>query len=180
MDVLEFADRLELSGKTKEALKECSPSDLKKQQMIGFLFSEDVEVQTVFESCSPIERLMICLWSANEMRERYEEVGLPEKFFWDNLKDIALWSEDYEKKNDRPGLSEYEWITRTLRLKLFRIGRLQYEPKQLQEDISIDGQEYKKGIPVLMIHIPAVEPLDYEQVKRLTERSRELFSAFLS
>lgn len=178
MDVLEFADRLELSRNTKEALKGCSLSDVKKQQMTDLLFPENVEVQTVFENCSPIECLLICLWSANEMRERYEDVGLPEKFFWDNLKDITIWSEDFEKKNGRPGLSEYEWITRTLRLKLFRIGRLQYEPKQLQESINIGEKSYLKGTPILMIHIPAGEPLDYEQVKASNEEAIWFFRAY--
>jgi hypothetical protein len=45
-------------------------------------------------------------------------------------------------------------------MELFRLGRLQFEPITLEEEIVHGGRIYPAGTPALSVHIPAGEPLD--------------------
>lgn len=96
----------------------------------------------------------------DDMRARYEALGIPEDVYQDNLKDIALWCEDFTAKTGLPGIRQWRWVGKSLRLELFRLGRLQFEPITLEEEIVHGGRIYPVGTPALSVHIPAGEPLD--------------------
>lgn len=96
----------------------------------------------------------------DDMRARYEALGIPEAAYQDNLKDIALWCEDFTAKTGKAGIAQWRWVGKSLRLELFRLGRLQFEPITLEEEIVHDGRIYPAGTPALSVHIPAGEPLD--------------------
>ena len=95
-----------------------------------------------------------------EMHARYEALGIPHSIYEDNLMDITLWCEDFTAKTGLPGIKQWPWVGKSLRLELFRLGRLQFEPTALEEEIVHDGQVYPIGTPVLSVHIPASEPLN--------------------
>lgn len=96
----------------------------------------------------------------DDMRARYEALGIPEAAYQDNLKDIALWCEDFTAKTGKAGIAQWRWVGKSLRLELFRLGRLQFEPITLEEEIVHGGRIYPAGTPALSVHIPAGEPLD--------------------
>ena len=104
--------------------------------------------------------LKLYLHWLGDMRARYEALGIPQGIYEANLKDVTLWCEDFTEKTGQPGIKEWRWVGKSLRLELFRLGRLQFEPTALDEEIVHNGQVFPIGTPVLSVHIPAGEPLD--------------------
>lgn len=73
------------------------------------------------------------------------------------------------------GIEEYNWMKEHVQLRLFRLGRLQFQPLALNSDVVINGQKVVKDQIVLNVHIPSGEPLDPQSV----EKSFVLARAFL-
>ena len=116
-------------------------------------------------------------WAA-ETKRLYDEIGIPEACFWDNMKDIAIWCEDYLEHYGAPGLEKWEWVGRSLRLELFRIGRLQFEPTLLRQIVKCADKTYYYGTPMLDVHIPAGEPLRTEDVLAAMEQTPAFFRTY--
>ena len=113
-----------------------------------------------------------------KLKEQYDALGIPEQVFWDGMKDIAIWAEDYYDKHGIPGFAEWGWVATTLSLKVFRLGRLQFEPMQLDTAIVCNGHTYPEGTPVLNVHIPAGEPLDVAEVRVAMNYAPEFFKMY--
>jgi len=97
-----------------------------------------------------------------DSKAQYDTLGIPEIYFWDSMKDIAIWCDDYLTKYGVPGFKEWEWVGRSLRLEVIRIGRLQFEPIFLKHTLELEGKKYYSGTPLLDVHIPAGEPLSVD------------------
>lgn len=99
-----------------------------------------------------------------DTKRLYDALNIPESYFWNSIREIKIWSDDYYNKNNVPGFSEWEWVGRTLRLEVVRIGRLQFLPTVLKERITINNCRYEEGTPILDVHIPAGERLCKDEV----------------
>lgn len=94
-----------------------------------------------------------------EIWKEYKIRGISKEIYFDTFKDISLWTSNYFQKEGRLGLGEIEWIGMLLDLKVFRLGRLEYELGYLEKDIQYKNQFISKGTKVIFIHIPEGEPL---------------------
>jgi hypothetical protein len=115
---------------------------------------------------------------AVKLKERYDAIGIPEQVFWDGMRDLAIWAEDYYDKHGVPGFAEWGWVATTLSLKVFRLGRLQFEPMELEAAIVCDGHTYPEGTMVLNVHIPAGQPLDVAQVRAAMDYAPVFFDTY--
>lgn len=115
---------------------------------------------------------------AVKLKEQYDAIGIPEQVFWDGMRDITIWAKDYYDKHGVPGFAEWGWVAATLSLKVFRLGRLQFEPMQLEAPILCDGRTYPEGTMVLNVHIPAGQPLDISAVRASMEYAPEFFQMY--
>ena len=105
-----------------------------------------------------------------ELYDSYQKEGISDQVFTDSMKDITIWCLECKRIYGVWGLSEVYWIACTLKQKLYRLGRLQFEPVTLEVDYVDDRDELfkeldpapKKGQKVLNVHIPAGEPLSIE------------------
>lgn len=93
-------------------------------------------------------------WAVATYR-RYLTLGIPEAVFWDTFQDFALWSEECMRVTGQPGLIEWGWNALLLHMELFRLGRLEYQPRTLQQDIVFGEVSLAAGTPILEVHIPA-------------------------
>lgn len=112
---------------------------------------------------------------AVKLKEQYDAIGIPEQVFWDGMRDITIWAEDYYDKHGVPGFAEWGWVATTLSLKVFRLSRLQFEPMELEAAIVCDGHTYPERTMVLNVHIPAGQPLDADQVRASMDYAPEFF-----
>lgn len=97
---------------------------------------------------------------ACEVHEKYKEKDISEEIFHDTFSDITIWCKECYRKYKVYGLEEVEWVAKSIRMELFRLGRLQFEPLILDQKLA---QKYHllTGEKVLNVHIPAGERLDY-------------------
>lgn len=113
-----------------------------------------------------------------DLQARYRALEIPETVLWDSLKDITIWAEDYFQKHNAPGFVEWEWVANTFRMKVLRLGRLQFEPTRLGKNLSWEGRHYSAGTPVLEVHIPAGEPLGAADVAASMEMAPAFFRKY--
>lgn len=113
--------------------------------------------------------------AAAEAYERYQALGIPEKVYWETFSDIAIWCEDCRQRHGVYGLSQAEWIGKSVKLELFRLGRLQFEPVALREAVTLGGETFPAGTQALAVHIPAGEPLDIARCEQSFQRAAAFF-----
>lgn len=101
---------------------------------------------------------------ACEVYPKYREKGIEDEIFDKTFYDITIWCKECYRKHQVYGLEELGWLAQSVKMNLFRLGRLQFEPVVLENDVKMDreGLSISAGTKVLNVHIPAGEPLDYE------------------
>lgn len=106
--------------------------------------------------------LAICVMLAGGSKTLYAERGIGDDIFYDSMSDIAIWAKVCKRDFGCWGLHEkLGWLSNTLKLSLFRLGRFQYERVHFhgEHDYTKDGRTVKVGDPVINIHIPEGGPL---------------------
>lgn len=110
-----------------------------------------------------------------EVYEEYQKRGISEKIFDDTFYDITIWCEECHRKYGYYGLEEAGWIAFSLKMKLFRLGRLQFEPMVLSEEMAGKTGTLRAGTSVLNVHIPAGEKLDFAECQKSFEQAEQFF-----
>lgn len=173
MDIL---NKLQLRDEIREAVFRAESLEL---QMEPGNFEKNLEMLEPFAKEDHGLRIFrYYLELAAELKEQYDALGIPEAVFWDGMKDLALWAEDYWQKQGVPGLAEWGWVLTTLTMKVFRLGRLQFEPTRLEGDLVCGDRTYPAGTPILGVHIPAGEPLDIAAVQTAMDDAPRFFRTY--
>ena len=112
---------------------------------------------------------------AFEVYEEYKRQGIAEKIFVDTFYDITIWCEECKRKYGVYGINEAGWIAFSIKMRLFRLGRIQFEPMTLQEDMTGKSEKLEAGTKVLNVHIPAGEKLDITECRKSFRQAEEFF-----
>lgn len=107
--------------------------------------------------------------------EEYQKRSISDEVFNRTFYDITIWCSECIRKYGVYGLEEVRWLALSVKLKLFRLGRLQFEPIRLEEDIAGKERIIHAGTEVLNVHIPEGEPLDYHACIDSLRRAEEFF-----
>lgn len=107
--------------------------------------------------------------------EEYQKRNYSDEIFNQTFYDITIWCEECYRNHGVYGLEELWWLGQSVKLKLFRLGRLQFEPVMTEKDMKGKGQIIKAGTKVLNVHIPAGEPLRIEECQKSFEQAKEFF-----
>ncbi|MFC3801907.1 acyltransferase domain-containing protein [Cohnella sp. GCM10012308] len=107
--------------------------------------------------------------------DEYRLREIPDEVYIDTFSDIRIWSEVFKTTYGEYGIEESGWLQEHVRLALFRLGRLQFQPIALDRDLSVGDRKFAKGDLVLNVHIPAGEPLDPEAALASFARARAFF-----
>ena len=73
-------------------------------------------------------------------------------------------------------MKQYQWTSLPIKRKIYRLGRLQYEPSRLKDENWEEGKE----VPVLEVNIPEGEPLDVQAVKDSFKEAAGFFEEVVS
>lgn len=125
--------------------------------------------------------LAAVLLKSKETVELYRQKGISDEIFYDTMKDITVWSENFREKKGFTGIDNLLWIQNHLNCKIFRLGRLQFQPFlfYLPAYISKDKRRcvgIKVGEKVLNVHIPQGEKLLREECERSFAMAEDFFS----
>lgn len=126
----------------------------------------------------------------------YKCRNIPLQILRNGASDLEIWAHDCHDKHDKWGNLHPYWVKNTFDCRLFRLGRLQFEPRAWHEDnklirnasgklefISLDAEEsspviMKKGDMYLNVHIPALAPLDYEECRKSLADAKDFFKKY--
>jgi hypothetical protein len=98
---------------------------------------------------------------AKDTWKRYQEAGIADSVYHDSMSDIAVWAEDYHRKHGHYGIKEVAWIEKSLAMKVFKLGRLQFERLEDEAAATLVRQVHTgDGTLVLNTHIQAGTALD--------------------
>lgn len=112
---------------------------------------------------------------ALDVYEVYKCRVIDDQVYFDTMSDLDIWSRDCYQKFGVWGIDEYNWIINHMRLKLFKLGRLQFEPITLGESINCRQYALPRGAHVLNVHIPAGGPLGHDQCRESYELAKTFF-----
>lgn len=119
--------------------------------------------------------LVLSIRLALEVYENFKKEGFTDEFYFLNMRDIAIWNRSHEKLYGVPGLREIGWVGMSIQQKLYRIGRLQFEPYEVENDIEACGKLLKKGSRVLNVHIPEDGRMDPEVCEASFQEAARFF-----
>lgn len=108
------------------------------------------------------EKLVLVLYLrfAVDLYEKFREKGIDDQIYYDTFQDFTIWYRKCVKKYGHCGLEEKKWLSLSLKMEIFRLGRLQFQPGELEEDVTCGEQTWKKGSKVLHVHISEGGTLD--------------------
>ena len=114
------------------------------------------------------------------MCEAYEkscmEQGISEGIMLDTLSDLVIWCINWSGIKGELYLGELTWLIRHMRMKLFRIGRLQFCMGKADRDVVQYGLH--KGDPVLEVHIPQGAKLRIEECLASIDAAKAFFAEY--
>jgi hypothetical protein len=126
------------------------------------------------EEKHPLINLYLFTSFTDKAWAHYQTKGIPRTVFIETMSDIGIWADRYLKNTGKTGLKEISWIRKHLKGEIFRLGRLQYEPRRLGKRIH----GYSRRTPCLWIHIPEGEKLDPRKCRDSIEAARCFFPAY--
>lgn len=69
---------------------------------------------------------LVLLSAVEPLEEAYRRAGISGQVLADTLSDIPLWMDNCRAHFGYQGMLEYEWLSNHMRMRLFRLGRLEY------------------------------------------------------
>ena len=120
--------------------------------------------------------LLSFLFMCEAYEKRCTERGIPETVILDTLSDIAIWCTNWSNIKGELYLGELTWLIRHLRMRLFRLGRLQFCMGKAEQDI--EKYHVKKGDTVLEVHIPQGEKLSMEACRASMQAAKDFFATY--
>lgn len=126
-----------------------------------------------------LEILYIYLNLAIKLYDMYIENGVDLKIYFDTIDDIRIWAETCVKETGTYGLKEIYWLNEHLRMRLYKLGRLQFQKRENSEFMGIlrehNLDKYVKSNYFYFVHIPEGERLSYELVQDSYKRAVEFY-----
>ncbi|MBE6775727.1 MAG: hypothetical protein E7543_06000 [Ruminococcaceae bacterium] len=124
--------------------------------------------------------LSAVLIKARETHKIYREKGISDEIFYDTMKDITVWSENFRQERGITGIDNLMWIQNHLNCKIFRLGRLQFQPFSFYLPPCVSKEKRKSagiklGERVLNVHIPQGEKLLKEECEKSFAMAEEFF-----
>ncbi len=120
--------------------------------------------------------LLSFLFMCEAYEKKCTERGIPEKIILDTLSDIAIWCTNWSNIKGELYLGELTWLIRHLRMRLFRLGRLQFCMGKAAHDIPKYG--VKQGDRVLEVHIPQGEKLNIDACRASLKAAENFFATY--
>ena len=86
--------------------------------------------------------------------------GMDWSIFDATFQDLTDSCHDFFNRTGKAGLNHWEWIGLAIKMQLFRLGKLEFRPNVLKEELVMDGQAYPAGSKVLEVcHCPTDTPV---------------------
>ena len=126
-----------------------------------------------------LEILYIYINLAIKLYDMYIENGVDLNIYFDTIDDIRIWALNCVKEAGVYGLKEIYWLNEHLRMRLYKLGRLQFQKREAHEFMEILKQhnldKYVKSDYFYFVHIPEGGRLSYDLVLDSYQRAIEFY-----
>lgn len=122
------------------------------------------------------KNLLYFLYFCDELERKYIEKGIPLELLYDDLGDFPRWLDTWSDLKGEMFLGELDWFIWHFNMKLFKLGRLQFNMANADKDIPSKG--IKKGDNVIGVHIPASGHLLRSECEKSIDMAREFFEKY--
>ena len=177
MNIERLCDGIQLHPEARRLVLEYKMSELEYERAKRLFFDDYLSFFDGVEQLPGYRGRLLYLYVrfAADLYEEYKSRGIDDTVYYDTFSDIQIWSMACKEQFGEYGVQEYRWFKEHLRLRLFRLGRLQFHPYAMKSDVEIAGKKVYEGQIVLNIHIPAGEPLAPDKVEASFEHARRFF-----
>lgn len=118
-----------------------------------------------------------------DMEKLYKEKKIPNDIFLATIHDLSVWINRHHDWFGEWGFSQYGWLLIHLRGKIFKLGRLQFEPARIGEwnlPPEESGLNLKIDDPFLSVHIPRGGKMDEAACLDSFEQAKEFFPKYFN
>lgn len=177
----ELLNKLDIILQTPEyANTFCSALDYYDNE--SFDFSKMLEsIKTLAQSADICEYTMymllfICL--APKLHKRYTKKGISDEIFYATMADLKYKLEECRLIYNKCGTFVPRWYQGFFNMKIFALGRLQFEINHTWFDCTVGDVHIPKGTKVLSVHIPRTNTrLEHTLVLDSYKQAAEFFKA---
>ena len=115
---------------------------------------------------NPLEDMAWCCQHAyQDALPEYHRRGIPKSVAVETFEDIPRWVEDHRDKTGQLGLVETKWLEHHIKLELFALGGLQYQPLEPVE-----------GDFTMAVHIPKAADISQAKVDESLAMAMDFFN----
>jgi hypothetical protein len=140
----------------------------------------DINFDEEFKDTSPGFGAFAFTLAIEDTEKLYEQKNIPREVLLDTIQDLGVWIRRSREWTGEWGFSQYGWLILHLRAKIFKLGRLQFEPQKIKTPPPANlGLNLKEGDPYLNVHIPRGQKLDEEACLDSFERAKRFFPEVL-
>lgn len=132
---------------------------------------------------TPLEKLALVLYALPSTYENYKRKGIPDEIFFSTFSDIKIWCDNAYEQYGTVGLVNIHWIAKHLSMRIFRLGRLQFEfsrfailPRAGLKNVL--SCPYRLGEKCIAVHIPQGEKLDSDACARSFASANAFFAKY--
>lgn len=188
-NVMNLMEKLDFPAQAREELLSILEVLLKSEDFVGIVKSyknthsdftkilEDVKkLSTDKEICEYTVYMLLFLCMATRLYELYIEKGIDEKIYYDTLCDLRYKLEECKLVHKKLGTFVPTWYKGFFEMRIFALGRLQFEINHTWFDCEIDAAQIPKGTKVLSVHIPRTNTrLEHSMVIASYQQAAEFF-----
>lgn len=106
-------------------------------QNVEDLLSNWPSLESSLGELSQMFAVVVFTSGLDSIRDFYRAKGIPEQILVDTLDDLLRWIQAFHRKHGKYGLGELSWLYHHFTGKLFRLGRLQFEPIPFPSNIIV-------------------------------------------
>ena len=122
------------------------------------------------------EALVHLLYFCDGLAARYRSAGISEEILDATLDDIRIYCEEWSEVKGYLTMATTSWLRHHFDMKLFRLGRLQFNMAGTYAAYPERGIE--KGAPILEVHIPRGEKMTPEVCRASFREARAFFARY--
>lgn len=168
MTVEKLMEMIKLPEEERQAVTEF-PIEESFYQAWKSLFYENSEQffeETKKRTDKDLLLLVLYIRFAADRYKEFQKRGITDEVYFDTFFDITIWAACHRKKFGTIGLMEEKWLSLALQNKIYRLGRLQFEPDE------------ENGI--LHVHIPEGEGFTNEACEEAFQKAEAFFGPSFS
>ena len=150
VDEEQLMERIRLPKEGRDVVRSLKMTEQEYHRWKELFYKKEEKFFEMLAGEQEKEGLILSLYVrfATDLYKAYVEKEIPDEVYDATFSDFTIWYRHCVKERKKIGLCEEQWLKLHLKMKLFRLGRLQFEPDEEQK--------------VIHVHVPEGESLSRE------------------